>query len=116
MAKSSRKKLIALVGRPNVGKSTMFNLLTRTRKALVEDTPGLTRDRNYADVTLRDKSFTVVDTGGFEPTTDDVMLSQMRTQTMVAIRTGGPDSLHRRWKGGGDPVRLRDSASPSTSR
>ncbi len=85
MAKSSRKKLIALVGRPNVGKSTMFNLLTRTRKALVEDTPGLTRDRNYADVTLRDKSFTVVDTGGFEPTTDDVMLSQMRTQTMVAI-------------------------------
>jgi GTPase len=85
MAKSSRKKLIALVGRPNVGKSTMFNLLTRTRKALVEDTPGLTRDRNYADVTVRDKSFTVVDTGGFEPTTDDIMLSQMRTQTMVAI-------------------------------
>ncbi|MBI5250348.1 MAG: ribosome biogenesis GTPase Der [Desulfomonile tiedjei] len=85
MAKSSRKKLIALVGRPNVGKSTMFNLLTRTRKALVEDTPGLTRDRNYADVTLRDKSFTVVDTGGFEPTSDDIMLSQMRTQTMVAI-------------------------------
>lgn len=77
--------MIALVGRPNVGKSTMFNLLTRTRKALVEDTPGLTRDRNYADVTIREKSFTVVDTGGFEPTTDDVMLSQMRTQTMVAI-------------------------------
>jgi GTPase len=85
MAKSSRKKLVALVGRPNVGKSTMFNLLTHTRKALVEDTPGLTRDRNYAEVTLRDKSFTIVDTGGFEPTTDDVMLSQMRTQTMVAI-------------------------------
>lgn len=63
----------------------MFNLLTHTRKALVEDTPGLTRDRNYAEVTLRDKSFTIVDTGGFEPTTDDVMLSQMRTQTMVAI-------------------------------
>ncbi|HMK36949.1 MAG TPA: ribosome biogenesis GTPase Der [Desulfomonilaceae bacterium] len=82
---TSKKKLIALVGRPNVGKSTMFNLLTKTRKALVEDTPGLTRDRNYAEVFIRDKSFLVVDTGGFEPTSDDVMLSQMRTQTMVAI-------------------------------
>ncbi len=77
--------LVAIVGRPNVGKSTMFNMLVGTRKALVEDTPGLTRDRNYAEVNLRDKSFIVVDTGGFEPTTDDVMLSQMRTQTMVAI-------------------------------
>src|SRR4030042_1856939 len=79
------KTVVALVGRPNVGKSTMFNMLCRTRKALVEDTPGLTRDRNYAEVTLRDKSFIVVDTGGFEPTSPDVMLSQMRTQTLVAI-------------------------------
>ena len=76
---------MALVGRPNVGKSTMFNVLVGTRKALVENTPGLTRDRNYAETTLYGKSFTVVDTGGFEPTSDDVMLSQMRTQTMVAI-------------------------------
>jgi GTPase len=63
----------------------MFNMLTKTRKALVEDTPGLTRDRNYAEVSIRDKSFIVVDTGGFEPTSDDIMLSQMRTQTVVAI-------------------------------
>lgn len=76
---------MALVGRPNVGKSTMFNFLTRSRKALVEDTPGLTRDRNYAEVTIRDRSFVVVDTGGFEPTSPDIMLSQMRTQTLVAI-------------------------------
>lgn len=73
------------MGRPNVGKSTLFNLLTRSRKALVENTPGLTRDRNYAEVTVRDANFVVVDTGGFEPTSPDVMLSQMRTQTMVAI-------------------------------
>lgn len=79
------KTLVALVGRPNVGKSTMFNVLSRSRKALVEDTPGLTRDRNYAEVTIRDKPFVVVDTGGFEPTSPDVMLSQMRTQTLVAI-------------------------------
>ena len=85
MGRRSGKKLVALVGRPNVGKSTLFNLLVGSRKALVEDTPGLTRDRNYAEVTVRDKSFIVVDTGGFEPTTDDVILSQMRTQTLVAI-------------------------------
>src|SRR4030043_7366 len=85
MTKGSSKKLVALVGRPNVRKSTMFNMLTKTRKALVEDTPGLTRDRNYAEVSIRDKSFIVVDTGGFEPTSDDIMLSQMRTQTVVAI-------------------------------
>jgi len=84
MAKVS-KKLVALVGRPNVGKSTLFNLLSGSRKALVENTPGLTRDRNYAEVTVRDATFIVVDTGGFEPTSPDIMLSQMRTQTMVAI-------------------------------
>lgn len=84
MAKTS-KTLVALVGRPNVGKSTLFNVLVGARRAIVEDTPGLTRDRNYADVNIRGKSFTIVDTGGFEPTSEDVMLSQMRTQTMVAI-------------------------------
>jgi GTP-binding protein len=85
MAKASSKTVVALVGRPNVGKSTMFNRLVGFRKALVEDTPGLTRDRNYAEASVLDKSFVVVDTGGFEPTSDDVVLSQMRTQTMVAI-------------------------------
>jgi len=63
----------------------MFNMLVGSRKAIVEDTPGLTRDRNYAETTIRDKPFIVVDTGGFEPTTDDVILGQMRTQTLVAI-------------------------------
>jgi len=77
--------LVALVGRPNVGKSTMFNLMVGSRKALVEDTPGLTRDRNYAEVTIEEKTFIVVDTGGFEPSSPDIMLSQMRVQTMVAI-------------------------------
>ncbi len=80
-----QKILVALVGRPNVGKSTLFNMLAGTRKALVDATPGLTRDRNYEEVSIRDKSFIVVDTGGFEPDTDDVLLSQMRTQTMVAV-------------------------------
>jgi GTP-binding protein len=84
MRKSS-KMLVALVGRPNVGKSTMFNLMVGSRKALVEDTPGLTRDRNYAEVTIEEKTFIVVDTGGFEPSSPDIMLSQMRVQTMVAI-------------------------------
>ena len=78
-------KLVALVGRPNVGKSTMFNLLTRSRKAIVEDTPGLTRDRNYAQVDSDDKSFMIVDTGGFEPTSEDDLLTQMRIQTTMAI-------------------------------
>lgn len=63
----------------------MFNVLVGGRRAIVEDTPGLTRDRNYAEASIRDRSFIVVDTGGFEPSTDDVILSQMRTQTMVAI-------------------------------
>ncbi|MGO9119653.1 MAG: ribosome biogenesis GTPase Der [Desulfomonilaceae bacterium] len=85
MAEGSLKKVVAFVGRPNVGKSTMFNMLFGRRKALVEDTPGLTRDRNYAEVTVRDKSFVIVDTGGFEPDTDDAILAQMRTQTLVAI-------------------------------
>lgn len=83
--KRNSKMLVALVGRPNVGKSTMFNMLARSRKALVEQSPGLTRDRNYAEVTIDDKSFVVIDTGGFEPTSPDVMLSQMRVQTMLAI-------------------------------
>jgi GTP-binding protein len=85
MIKGTSRKLVALVGRPNVGKSTMFNSLVGVRKALVEDTPGLTRDRNYAEVTVQDKTFVVVDTGGFEPTSEDALLSQMRMQTMVAI-------------------------------
>lgn len=85
MSTGTAKKVVALVGRPNVGKSTLFNMLVGARKALVEDTPGLTRDRNYAEASVAGRAFTVVDTGGFEPVTHDVLLGQMRTQTMVAI-------------------------------
>lgn len=85
MGKGCSKPVVALIGRPNVGKSTLFNLLCGSRKAIVEDTPGLTRDRNYAEVRVNDRSFTVVDTGGFEPEADHVVLAQMRTQTLVAI-------------------------------
>lgn len=85
MKRKASKKLVALVGRPNVGKSTLFNVLTRSRNAIVEDTPGLTRDRNYGDARVDDKAFQVVDTGGFEPVTDDPVLSQMRAQTLVAV-------------------------------
>jgi len=75
------------VGRPNVGKSTMFNALAGERISIVEDTPGITRDRIYADVTWLDKTFTLIDTGGIEPDSSDIILSQMREQAQIAIDT-----------------------------
>ncbi len=77
--------LIAIVGRPNVGKSTLFNKIIGRRISIVEDTPGVTRDRIYADGEWRGKTFQLVDTGGIEPRTDDVVLSQMRRQAQIAI-------------------------------
>ncbi|MCK9173610.1 MAG: ribosome biogenesis GTPase Der, partial [Desulfuromonas thiophila] len=77
--------VVAIVGRPNVGKSTLFNRLLGERKALVEDFPGVTRDRNYALVTRHAKPFTLIDTGGFEPASEDRMLVQMREQSQLAI-------------------------------
>lgn len=77
--------LIALVGRPNVGKSSLFNRLTRSRAALVDDTPGLTRDRQYGQVTVEGHTFRVVDTGGFEPENVEPVATSMREQTLVAI-------------------------------
>jgi GTP-binding protein len=77
--------LIAIVGRPNVGKSRLFNRLTGTRFAIVEDLPGVTRDRQYGDAEWDDHVFQVVDTGGFEPETDDSMLRLMRRQAELAI-------------------------------
>ena len=81
------KPVVAIVGRPNVGKSTLFNALAGDNISIVKDTPGVTRDRIYADVTWLDKNFTMIDTGGIEPESKDVILSQMREQAQIAIDT-----------------------------
>ena len=83
----NRKPIVAVVGRPNVGKSTLFNALAGKRISIVKDTPGITRDRIYADVTWLDKAFTLIDTGGIEPDSRDIILSQMREQAQIAIDT-----------------------------
>lgn len=77
--------ILAIVGRPNVGKSTLFNRILGRRQAIVEDVPGVTRDRNYALVTRFDRPFMLVDTGGFEPASDDRLLAQMREQSQLAM-------------------------------
>ena len=74
------KPVVAIVGRPNVGKSTLFNALAGERISIVKDTPGVSRDRIYADVSWLDYNFTLIDTGGIEPDTGDVILSQMSEQ------------------------------------
>lgn len=79
------KPTVAIVGRPNVGKSTFFNYIVGKRISIVEDTPGVTRDRVYAEGTWRGRNFTLVDTGGIEPESDDIILSQMREQANLAI-------------------------------
>jgi GTP-binding protein len=81
------KPIVAIVGRPNVGKSTLFNTLAGERISIVKDTPGVTRDRIYADVTWLNYNFTLIDTGGIEPESSDVILSQMREQAQIAIDT-----------------------------
>lgn len=87
MPRNQTKPIVAVVGRPNVGKSTLFNALAGENISIVKDTPGITRDRIYADVTWLDRSFTLIDTGGIEPDSNDVILSQMRTQAEIAIET-----------------------------
>lgn len=81
------KPIVAVVGRPNVGKSTLFNALAGERISIVKDTPGVTRDRIYADITWLDYNFTMIDTGGIEPDSGDIILSQMREQAEIAIAT-----------------------------
>ena len=81
------KPIVAVVGRPNVGKSTLFNVLAGQDISIVKDTPGVTRDRIYAEVSWLDKSFTLIDTGGIEPDSSDIILSQMREQAEIAIET-----------------------------
>ena len=87
MSKNKRRPIVAVVGRPNVGKSTLFNCLAGERISIVKDTPGGTRDRIYADVTWLDTGFTLIDTGGIEPDSKDIILSQMREQAQIAIDT-----------------------------
>ncbi len=82
-----RKPIVAIVGRPNVGKSTLFNALFGERISIVKDTPGITRDRIYADCNWLNYNFTLIDTGGIEPDSNDVILSQMREQAQIAIDT-----------------------------
>ena len=79
------KPIVAVVGRPNVGKSTLFNKLVGRRLSIVEDTPGVTRDRIYGDSEWRNRQFMLIDTGGIEPASDDIILSQMRSQAQLAI-------------------------------
>ena len=81
------KPIIAIVGRPNVGKSTLFNKLIGERRSIVEDTPGVTRDRIYGETEWRGRKFVVIDTGGIEPKTDDLILKQMRVQAEIAVDT-----------------------------
>ncbi len=81
------KPVVAIVGRPNVGKSTLFNKLAGKRIAIVEDTPGVTRDRIYAEAEWLRHNFTIIDTGGIEPTNEDIIMVQMRRQANIAIET-----------------------------
>lgn len=81
------KPVVAVVGRPNVGKSTLFNILAGERISIVQDTPGVTRDRIYADATWLNYNFTLIDTGGIEPDSKDIILSRMREQAQIAIDT-----------------------------
>ncbi|MBR2019668.1 MAG: ribosome biogenesis GTPase Der [Clostridia bacterium] len=81
------KPVIAIVGRPNVGKSTLFNKLIGERRSIVEDTPGVTRDRIYGEAEWRGRRMVLIDTGGIEPKTDDIILKQMRLQAEIAVET-----------------------------
>ena len=81
------RPVVAIVGRPNVGKSTLFNTLAGDKISIVQDTPGVTRDRIYADVSWLNYNFTIVDTGGIEPESNDIILRSMREQAEIAIAT-----------------------------
>ncbi len=85
MSKKKSRPIVAIVGRPNVGKSTLFNVLAGEKISIVEDTPGVTRDRIYADCSWLNYEFTLIDTGGIEPDSKDIILSQMREQAQLAI-------------------------------
>ncbi len=84
-ARGTARPIVAIVGRPNVGKSTLFNRIAGKRLAIVQDVPGVTRDRNYADASWENRPFTIVDTGGFHPDTEDQLLKRVRDQARLAI-------------------------------
>ena len=79
------KPIVAIIGKPNVGKSTFFNYIVGKRISIVEDTPGVTRDRVYGEANWRGREFTLIDTGGIEPESNDEILVQMRNQANIAI-------------------------------
>lgn len=112
------RPLVAIVGRPNVGKSTLFNRLVGERKAVVHPTPGMTRDRHYSDAVYRMRPFTVIDTGGYEDSTKSTILSQMRQQSIVAIEEADKVIFLADFSEPDDPVdleileRLRASGKP----
>lgn len=97
------KPIVAIVGRPNVGKSTLFNRITRSRDAIVDDLPGVTRDRNFGDVRWNDKDFTLVDTGGFADGDDDAFAAHIRQQVELAIADADAIVLMLDGKGGSSP-------------
>ena len=88
------RPIVAVVGRPNVGKSTLFNKLIGQRLSIVEDTPGVTRDRIYSACEWRNHEIMLVDTGGIEPYSDDIIISQMRRQAQMAIESAEVIILH----------------------
>ena len=79
------KPMVAIIGKPNVGKSTFFNYIVGKRLSIVEDKPGVTRDRVYGETSWRGRNFMLIDTGGIEPKSDDIILSQMKDQANIAI-------------------------------
>jgi len=99
-----KRPLVAIVGRPNVGKSTLFNRLCGERKAVVHHMPGMTRDRHYADAVYRMRPFTVIDTGGYEDSTDSTILSQMRMQSLAAMQEADVVIFLADYKEPDDPV------------